>query len=239
MDSIAYHLQELAAARDPADPRHCLPRLLPHERDVLDIGCGIGQLFVASGRAGRDRGAAADSAGNPAAGDAGTMDTTAGHSVGIDIDQAALAHGAARFPGVRLLRANAGTLPFADASFDVVVSRVSLPYTDMPRALGEIARVLRPGGRLWLTLHPVARTRGELRRALALRQPRDVVFRLYVLLNGWLLHATGRSVAFPGNGRHESFQTPKGMRRLLAARGFESIEADRARHFLVTARRPA
>ena len=231
MDSVAYHLQELAAARDPADPRHCLPGLLPHERDVLDIGCGIGQLFVASGRAGADRERGAD------AGAAGTHAAAAARSVGIDIDHAALAYGAARFDGLQLLRAGADALPVADAAFDVVVSRVSLPYTNVPRALDEIARVLRPGGRLWLTLHPASRTRAELRRALALRHARDVAFRLYVLGTGALLQAFGRSVAFPANGRHESFQTVAGMRRLLAARGFTAITGERGRHFLVTARR--
>lgn len=230
MDSVAYHLQELAAARDPADPRHCLPGLLPHERDVLDIGCGIGQLFVASNRAGIDRD---DGAHAPAP----TADATGGRCVGIDIDHAALAYGAARFGGLQLLRASAGALPLADAAFDVVVSRVSLPYTDLPRALDEITRVLRPGGRLWLTLHPVSRTRAELRRALALRQARDVAFRLYVLLNGLLLHVGGRSIAFPANQRHESFQTVAGMRRLLASRGYTAITGERGRHFLVTARR--
>lgn len=230
MDSVAYHLQELGAACDPADPRHCLPGLLPRERDVLDIGCGIGQLFVASGRAGTDRDGGADAA---VAGTASAADMC---SVGIDIDHAALAYGGARFNGIRLLRASASALPVADAAFDVVVSRVSLPYTDLPRALDEITRVLRPGGRLWITLHPATRTRAELRRALLLRQARDVAFRLYVLLNGLLLHAAGRSIAFPANGRHESFQTVAGMRRLLAARGFTAITGERGRHFLVTAR---
>src|SRR5262249_35473097 len=39
-----------------------------------------------------------------------------------------------------------GALPFADASFDLVLSSSVLEYVeDVPRALGEFARILRPG----------------------------------------------------------------------------------------------
>jgi SAM-dependent methyltransferase len=43
--------------------------------------------------------------------------------------------------------------PFSDCSFDLVICRVSLPYMHIPKALREIRRVLRLGGRLWATLH--------------------------------------------------------------------------------------
>lgn len=42
-------------------------------------------------------------------------------------------------------------LPFEDCSFDIVVSQYGLEYADLSRALGEVARVLGPGGTLhWL-----------------------------------------------------------------------------------------
>jgi len=44
-------------------------------------------------------------------------------------------------------------LPFAEASFDVVVSQYGLEYADLGRALAEAARVLAPGGRLYCLLH--------------------------------------------------------------------------------------
>jgi SAM-dependent methyltransferase len=45
----------------------------------------------------------------------------------------------------------AESLPFADGSFDVVVSQYGLEYADLERALAEAARVLVPGGALvWL-----------------------------------------------------------------------------------------
>ena len=43
---------------------------------------------------------------------------------------------------------NAAELPFADANFDAVVTRLSVHHFDRPaRAISEIFRVLRPGGR--------------------------------------------------------------------------------------------
>lgn len=212
--TLAYHLEELAAARDPADPRHCLAPLRDDDRAVLDIGCGIGQ-GVAAHCVGRD-------------------ELTV---VGIDIDLAPLRHGAQCFDHAHFARASGEHLPFADNSFDLVCSRVSLPYMHVPRAIAEMRRVLRPGGRVWLTLHPISRTWRELGRAIVRRQPRDVLFRLYVLGNGALLHLCGRTVAFFANGRCESFQTATGMRRVLQRYGFDEIRIERSRHFVLSANR--
>ena len=52
-------------------------------------------------------------------------------------------------------------------SFDLVISRVSLPYTDIPQSLSEIARVLREDGRVWLSLHPFSKTVKHLMSALS------------------------------------------------------------------------
>ena len=63
-------------------------------------------------------------------------------------------HIAARRPDARLLRAPAEDLPFADDSFDTVVSTLVLcTVDDQPRALRELRRVLRPGGRLLFIEH--------------------------------------------------------------------------------------
>ncbi len=57
-------------------------------------------------------------------------------------------------PGTIAVAAPAEDLPFEDASFDVAVSTLVLcTVDDQPRALGELRRVLRPGGRLLFMEH--------------------------------------------------------------------------------------
>jgi ubiquinone/menaquinone biosynthesis C-methylase UbiE len=59
-----------------------------------------------------------------------------------------------RRPDAKLLRAPAEDLPFNDDSFDTVVSTLVLcTVDDQPRALREVHRVLRPGGRLLFIEH--------------------------------------------------------------------------------------
>lgn len=60
---------------------------------------------------------------------------------------------------VRVDVAPAERLPYADAAFDAVVSSlVFCSVADPRQALGEIARVLRPGGVLWMVEHVRPRT---------------------------------------------------------------------------------
>ena len=60
---------------------------------------------------------------------------------------------------VRLVRAPAERLPFADASFDTVVSTLVLcTVSDPARAVAEAARVLKPGGRLLFCEHVEAKS---------------------------------------------------------------------------------
>ena len=73
--------------------------------------------------------------------------------VGIDQSAAMLAAARARFAGkgskVELIEGQAETLPFADGSFDALTFTYLLRYVDDPAAtVGELARVLRPGGRI-------------------------------------------------------------------------------------------
>jgi ubiquinone/menaquinone biosynthesis C-methylase UbiE len=59
-----------------------------------------------------------------------------------------------RRPGTKVLRAPAEDLPFGDDSFDVAVSTLVLcGVDDQPRALRELRRVVRPGGRLLFIEH--------------------------------------------------------------------------------------
>jgi demethylmenaquinone methyltransferase / 2-methoxy-6-polyprenyl-1,4-benzoquinol methylase len=68
-----------------------------------------------------------------------------GHRV-VATDQSAEMLGRGRFPGAAV-QAEAEVLPFADAAFDAVTFGYLLRYVDdVAGALGEIVRVLRPGG---------------------------------------------------------------------------------------------
>jgi ubiquinone/menaquinone biosynthesis C-methylase UbiE len=63
-------------------------------------------------------------------------------------------HAREQAPLARVLRAPAEDLPFDDGAFDVVVSTLVLcGVSDQPRALRQIRRVLRPGGRLLFLEH--------------------------------------------------------------------------------------
>jgi demethylmenaquinone methyltransferase/2-methoxy-6-polyprenyl-1,4-benzoquinol methylase len=74
--------------------------------------------------------------------------------VGLDQSPQMLAGARARFAGeptgrVQLLEGQAEALPFPDASFDALTFTYLLRYVDDPPAtMRELARVLRPGGRI-------------------------------------------------------------------------------------------
>jgi ubiquinone/menaquinone biosynthesis C-methylase UbiE len=130
-----------------ADPqaewgREVLERLdLEGDETVLDVGCGRGLLLIGAARR-----------------------LTTGKAVGVDIWQAEDLSGNrpeatlenARLEGVaervEVKDGDARRLPFADGTFDVIVTKEVLHniYNAAERdtAVREIARVLRPGGRL-------------------------------------------------------------------------------------------
>src|SRR4051812_43284819 len=117
------HLEELAIALNANDRKRFVPIDIPENATVLDIGCGAGQTLIA------------------------TCENR--YSVGVDINLSALKLGKTLTDRVEFVCGTAESLPFRDASFSYVIARVSLPYTDIPRSLREITRVLEPGGQLW------------------------------------------------------------------------------------------
>src|SRR5512136_1595319 len=77
----------------------------------------------------------------------------AGHIIGLDSSRAMLAQAALNAPdGLTLIWQNAARLPFDDNTFDAVTCLEALEFMpDTVQALGEIVRVLQPGGVLLAT----------------------------------------------------------------------------------------
>lgn len=101
--------------------------------DLLDVGCGPGVLVrhLLESRPGDFRITACDR--SPAV---------------ID----AVAARAGQRDDLRLSVASIEDMPFPDASFDVVLATGVLEYVDARRAMREIARVIRPGGLVVVTM---------------------------------------------------------------------------------------
>jgi SAM-dependent methyltransferase len=89
---------------------------------------------------------------------------------GIDHAENTAALGRARHPAVRATVADVRVLPFASGVFDLVISNSTLDHFenrgDIARSLRELTRVLRPGGRLILTLDNPANPVVVLRNSL-------------------------------------------------------------------------
>lgn len=75
----------------------------------------------------------------------------------IDPSPTLIAHAIRADPASTYLLSAAEALPFEDSSFDLAVAYNSLmDVDDMPKAISEVARVLRPGGALCISVtHPV------------------------------------------------------------------------------------
>jgi ubiquinone/menaquinone biosynthesis C-methylase UbiE len=145
---------------------------------------------------------------------------------GLDVDPRRLALAKVRFPNRTYQLGTGECLPFEEESFDRVISNVALPYMNIQKALGEICRVLVPGGGLSVSLHLPSFTIAELLHH-AFPKPVPTLFRLYVIANGVWFHCTGRTVGFL-RGRTESFQTERGMRVALNHAGFADLSFRRA-----------
>lgn len=101
---------------------------VPPGTEMLDVGCGAGQIAIPAAKAGV-------------------------HVTGVDIaanliEQArsrALAEGLT----IRFEEGDAETLPYEDESFDVVVSLIGAMFAPRPeKVAAELVRVCRPGGRI-------------------------------------------------------------------------------------------
>lgn len=178
-----------------------LPVLGQRYTRVLDLGCGSNRTL------------------SELALDAATV------RIGVDVAVPVLQAAHRQMPTVRYAGADAHALPFIDHWFDLVISKVALPYTHIPSALREVHRVLCAGGCLWITLHPFRMARASLLQELRAGRLGNAAFRAYVIANGLLFDLTGRAARFPLNhARIESCQSVRGITRALTSAGFTDVQ---------------
>ena len=138
----ASHFDSIAGRYDESLPAHVVEHYLakrsrfvlahcPRGR-ALDVGCGTGALAARLAAAGYEM-------------------------TGVDPSEGMLDVLRARAPGVRAVRGSGTALPFADASFDVVLSVATLHHIadpgDVRETLAEMVRVARPSGRVLVWDH--------------------------------------------------------------------------------------
>jgi len=104
---------------------------------VLDAACGTGDLAIIAARAGAT-------------------------VTGLDFSEPMLERARKKAPWIGWMRGDLLALPFDDESFDAATVGFGIRnVADLPRALEELRRVLRPGGRLGIL--EITRPRGPLR----------------------------------------------------------------------------
>ncbi|HET8550078.1 MAG TPA: class I SAM-dependent methyltransferase [Bryobacteraceae bacterium] len=160
---------------------------------VLDIGCGAGQEMLPF----IERGAA-----------------------GIGLDPAPETGSMRRLlpehRSVTFVRGMAEHLPFAEASFDIIICRVALPYMNNKRALGEMARTLRSRGRLLLKIHAAPYYTHKFGEGIRRRDPLFSIHAARVLAEGILYHLIGRQLRVLSG---ETFQSERLLGRELQPLG--------------------
>jgi len=114
----------------------------------IDVGCGTGRLLKAA---------------------AGKWPEARLH--GADPAEGMISEANRLHPDLDVRLASAERLPFPDRSADIVVTSLSFHHwTDQAKGIGEIARVLKPGGHFCLADHtflPARRLSGERPRSRA------------------------------------------------------------------------
>jgi SAM-dependent methyltransferase len=142
-DHAQWWIDGFTEGADPEYAEQILPLAeeeLAGARRVLDVGCGDGQITRLAAR----------------------LDGVS-VAVGIDPTWNQIRVAAQRGGASGFVRAGADGLPFADAAFDAVVACLVFEHIDaVDAAIGEVARVLAPGGRFCFFLnHPLLQTPGS------------------------------------------------------------------------------
>ncbi|CAN5191302.1 bifunctional demethylmenaquinone methyltransferase/2-methoxy-6-polyprenyl-1,4-benzoquinol methylase UbiE [soil metagenome] len=157
--------------------------------EVLDACCGTGDLAIAAARAG-------------------------GEVTGLDFSPAMLTRARRKAPGLEWIEGDLLSLPFADASFDSATVGFGVRNVeDLTRAIEELRRVIRPGGRLGIL--EITRPQGVLAPFFR------VWFDRVVPLLGKLLPGGSAYTYLPASVRR--FPGPEELAELIRAAGFGDV----------------
>ena len=143
--------EDTAAELEPAAQAAVAALQLRAGERVLDVGCGTGNAALVAAAAGAA-------------------------VTGADTSPRLLDVARERVPGGEFVLADAVELPFADGAFDAAVSVFGVIFArPAERAVAELARVVRPGGRVvittWPPRGPVFDAVTLMRRAIARVRP--------------------------------------------------------------------
>src|SRR5581483_7842507 len=135
--------------------------------------------------------------------------------VGCDFSEAMLSRARAKAPALRFEWADALALPYGDGSFDAAtVGFGARNFSDLPRGLSEMARVVRPGGRVVV-----------LEITTPQRPPLSTFFRLWfdrvVPRLGRLAGDPDAYTYLPASVRR--FPGPEGLAAAMTAAGMERV----------------
>jgi SAM-dependent methyltransferase len=164
---------------------------------ILDVGCGSGEQMLEL----QDSGATV---------------------FGIDVAVASLKKCGER--GLRVAAGQAEKLPFADTSFDGILCKVALSYTDDRQTIAEFARLLKPGGSAYIVTHGLGYYLGYVLKNYPLFT-RFYGFRS--LINTALFAASGWRL--PGFLGDTIYQSENRLLRLYDENGFEIETAHSSR----------
>jgi SAM-dependent methyltransferase len=156
--------------------------------------------------------------------------------VGVDLSPGVVQAAGRRCPGLESHVADVRTLPFDDDAFDVIVSISTLDHfesqREIPIALRELARVLRPGGALLLTLDNLAHPAVWLRSILPQRLLRGlglVPYRVGATCGPARLRAYCRDAGLNVSDATAALHCPRALSvaiaRLLAHRASERTQS--------------
>jgi demethylmenaquinone methyltransferase/2-methoxy-6-polyprenyl-1,4-benzoquinol methylase len=156
---------------------------------VLDACCGTGDLAIADARAG-------------------------GQVTGLDFSERMLERARRKAPELQWIAGDLLAPPFEDASFDAVTVGFGVRNVDdLERALRELRRVLRPGGRLGIL--EITRPRGLLSPFYRLW------FDAVIPLLGKLVPGGSAYTYLPASVRR--FPGPEELSTLIAAARFDAV----------------